>query len=85
MILFSILVFLGLLREAFGDDEDWKSGLDGRGPVDVPLEVFEVKAPLRENYGGTSCTKIVLQHDFTASYGSPYVGMASPHWRRSKY
>lgn len=75
MLLLALLIFVGLSCEAFGEDEVWKRELNS-SPVAVPLEVFQVEAPLRKSYGGTSCIKVIMQHDFTASYGSPYVGMA---------
>ena len=49
---------------------------DESGVVESPLDVFEVQAPLRANYEGTSCEQIVLQHTFAASYGTPYVGIS---------
>ena len=39
-----------------------------------PLEVFEVQAPLRASYEGASCQQVVVQYNFAASYGTPYVG-----------
>lgn len=47
--------------------------------VDIPLEVFQVQAPLRESYSGAACSKTIVQNDFTASYGSPYVGRSPGH------
>jgi hypothetical protein len=46
-----------------------KSGGDGL------LDVFEVQAPLRASYEGSACQQVVVQHDFAASYGTPFVGM----------
>lgn len=46
--------------------------------VDVPLEVFQVEAPVRQTYDGPSCSSIIVQYDFTASYGTPFVGTYSP-------
>jgi len=48
---------------------------DESGVVKSPLDVFEVRAPLRASYEGASCEQVVLQHTFAASYGTPYVGM----------
>lgn len=45
---------------------------------EIPLDVFQVEAPLRKTYEGAACEKVILQHDFTASYGSPGVGMNMP-------
>lgn len=45
--------------------------------VDIPLEVFQIQAPLRDSYDGAACSQTIVQHDFTNSYGSPYVGMLS--------
>lgn len=42
----------------------------------IPLDVFQVEAPLRESYDGAACKQVILQHNFAASYGSPYVGMS---------
>ncbi|KAL3422344.1 peptide-n4-(n-acetyl-beta-glucosaminyl)asparagine amidase a [Phlyctema vagabunda] len=42
------------------------------------LEVFEVQAPLRSTYGETSCEQVIVQHEFAASYGTPYVGTYAP-------
>jgi hypothetical protein len=39
-----------------------------------PLDVFQVQAPLRATYEGASCQQVILQHNFAASYGAPYVG-----------
>ena len=39
-----------------------------------PLEVFEVQAPLRKSYEGTACQQVIVQHNFAASYGTPFVG-----------
>jgi hypothetical protein len=41
------------------------------------LDIFQVEAPLRKSYDGTSCKQVVIQHEFAASYGTPYVGMRS--------
>lgn len=41
----------------------------------VPLEVFQVKAPLRTSYDGAVCEQVVVQYNFAASYGTPFVGM----------
>ena len=49
---------------------------DENGVVKSPLDVFEVQAPLRASYEGTSCQQVVLQYTFAASYGTPYVGMS---------
>jgi hypothetical protein len=42
---------------------------------EIPLDVFQVEAPLRKTYEGAVCEQVVLQHNFAASYGSPGVGM----------
>jgi hypothetical protein len=44
----------------------------------LSLDIFQVEAPLRKSYDGTSCKQVVIQHEFAASYGTPYVGMWSP-------
>lgn len=38
-------------------------------------DVFQVEAPLRASYEGASCQQVIVEHEFAASYGSPYVGM----------
>lgn len=43
-------------------------------PVEIPLEVFQIQAPLRDTYDGAACSQMIVQKDFTNSYGSPYVG-----------
>ncbi|KUJ19080.1 uncharacterized protein LY89DRAFT_581373 [Mollisia scopiformis] len=45
---------------------------------EIPLDVFQVEAPLRNTYEGAACQQVIMQHNFTASYGSPYVGTYSP-------
>jgi len=72
-MLLIFLVFVGLLREAFGAREGLKRRLYGNESTEL-LEVFQVEAPLRKSYDDTSCKQVIMQHDFTASYGSPYVG-----------
>lgn len=52
---------------------------DRETPVQIPLEVFQVEAPVRQTYDGASCSSIVVQHDFTASYGTPFVGQLVDH------
>lgn len=39
-----------------------------------PQDVFQVEAPLRSSYDDVSCEQVILQHEFAASYGTPYVG-----------
>ena len=46
--------------------------LSGSSPP--PLDVFEVQAPLRKSYEGTACQQVIVQHNFAASYGTPFVG-----------
>jgi hypothetical protein len=41
------------------------------------LDVFQIEAPVRESYEGASCQQVILEHEFAASYGSPYVGKLS--------
>ncbi|TVY30808.1 hypothetical protein LHYA1_G000387 [Lachnellula hyalina] len=50
---------------------------DESGVVKSPLDVFEVQAPLRASYEGTSCEQVVLQYTFAGSYGTPYVVTSS--------
>lgn len=73
-MLFVFLIFVGLLHETFGKGEVWIRGSNESETTGL-LEVFQVEAPLRKSYDGTSCKQVIMQHDFTASYGSPYVGM----------
>ncbi|KAH9211409.1 peptide N-acetyl-beta-D-glucosaminyl asparaginase amidase A-domain-containing protein [Leptodontidium sp. 2 PMI_412] len=77
MMLFVFLIFVGLLHETFGKGEVWIRGSNESETTGL-LEVFQVEAPLRKSYDGTSCKQVIMQHDFTASYGSPYVGLYSP-------
>lgn len=46
-------------------------------PVHIPLEVLQVEAPVRQTYDGAICSSIVVQYDFTASYGTPFVGQST--------
>lgn len=55
------------------------------GAVESPLDVFEVQAPLRASYDGTSCEQVVLQRNFAASYGVPYVGRSLESRRWQEY
>lgn len=68
------------LRISFGIQTS--RGIVYRGPnvksPEIPLDVFQVEAPLRESYEGAACKQVILQHNFAASYGSPYVGPYSP-------
>jgi hypothetical protein len=41
------------------------------------LDVFQIDAPVRDNYNGAVCQQIIVHHDFSASYGTPFVGKAS--------
>lgn len=45
-------------------------------PVKIPLNVFQIETPIRESYDGAACSQTIVQNDFTASYGTPYVGMS---------
>ncbi|KAK0128346.1 hypothetical protein ONS95_000319 [Cadophora gregata] len=77
IMLFTFLILVGLLRETLGE-RDALNRVLGRNEKKELLEVFQVEAPLRKSYDGASCKQVILQHDFTASYGSPYVGPYSP-------
>lgn len=44
------------------------------GSTTSPLDVFQIQAPLRKSYEGASCQQVVVQHNFAASYGTPYIG-----------
>jgi hypothetical protein len=44
------------------------------GSTTSPLDAFQIQAPLRKSYDGVSCQQIIVQHNFAASYGTPYVG-----------
>jgi len=53
------------------------SGIEGvqlSSSTTPPLNVFEVQAPLRKNYEDTACQQVIVQHNFAASYGTPFVG-----------
>ncbi|KAL2075852.1 hypothetical protein VTL71DRAFT_795 [Oculimacula yallundae] len=77
MMLLVFLTFAALLGQTFSAGEFWERGSNGSGSTKL-LEVFQVQAPLRKSYDDTSCRQVILQHDFTASYGSPYVGSYIP-------
>ncbi|RDW92303.1 hypothetical protein BP5796_01697 [Coleophoma crateriformis] len=42
------------------------------------LDVFQVEAPLRSSFGSSVCEQVIVQHEFAASYGTPYVGSYAP-------
>lgn len=72
-------VFLGFVASTFTTvhglhQSSSRAASNGTTPVDIPLEVFQIQAPLRESYDGAACSQAIVQHDFTNSYGSPYVG-----------
>lgn len=71
-MLFRLVFFVLQLRAAFAFPND--NSILERGVVEVPLDVFQVEAPLRASYEGASCQQVVIQHEFAASYGTPYVG-----------
>lgn len=50
-----------------------KSSASGTSAVS-PLNVFQVQAPLRQSDESASCHQVIVQHDFAASYGIPFVG-----------
>lgn len=39
-----------------------------------PLEVIQVERPLRSSSAKPVCEQVIVQHNFAASYGNPYVG-----------
>lgn len=43
-------------------------------PVEIPLNVFQIEVPVRDSYDGAVCSQTIVQNDFTASYGKPYLG-----------
>ncbi|PBP17498.1 hypothetical protein BUE80_DR011722 [Diplocarpon rosae] len=45
---------------------------------DHSSNVFQLESPMRKDYEETSCTKVIIEHDFAASDGAPYVGRYSP-------
>jgi len=47
---------------------------EASGSVTQPLDVLQVQAPIRKSYEGTSCQRVIVQHNFAASYGTPFVG-----------
>lgn len=71
-MLFLLVFFVLQLRVAFAFSDD--NSIQERGAVEVPLDVLQVEAPLRASYKGASCQQVVIQHEFAASYGTPYVG-----------
>lgn len=74
----SFVAFVLFLRFSFGQaslEARRSNDKSSKSPVLSPLDVFQVQAPLRKSYEGASCQQVVLQHDFTSSYGSPYIGI----------
>lgn len=74
-----LAVFLGFVASIFTTAQGFhqsssRAASNNTSPVDIPLEVFQIQAPLRESYDGAACSQTIVQHDFTNSYGSPYVG-----------
>lgn len=74
-----LAVFLGSVASIFTTahglhQSSSRAASNSTSPVDVPLEVFQIQAPLRQSYDGAACSQTIVQHDFTNSYGSPYVG-----------
>jgi TRAP-type C4-dicarboxylate transport system permease small subunit len=47
---------------------------ESSGSATRPLDVLQVQAPIRKSYEGTSCQRVIVQHNFAASYGTPFVG-----------
>jgi hypothetical protein len=80
VLFFVELVTLIFVVTSFGPGENESPGSERNktAPIVEPLEVFQVQQPLRKSYEGSSCQQVVLQHDFAASYGSPYAGKC-PH------
>ncbi|ROV88868.1 hypothetical protein VPNG_10347 [Cytospora leucostoma] len=42
------------------------------------LEVVQAATPPRKTFDGYSCKQTILQHDFSESYGRPYIGQYRP-------
>jgi hypothetical protein len=72
---FALLAFLQFLHGCHslsdGTLAEERAIQSGATPL---LEIFQVEAPLRKTYDGAACKKVVIQHEFAASYGTPYVG-----------
>lgn len=51
---------------------------ESSGSATRQLDVLQVQAPIRKSYEGTSCQRVIVQHNFAASYGTPFVGTYSP-------
>lgn len=75
MMMFTAWLGFGVLVAEVVHGQQHALELRGRDtPVNIPLEVFQVEAPVRQNYDGAACTQNIVQYDFTASYGTPFVG-----------
>jgi hypothetical protein len=80
-MIFAFVSFALLVRSAVGVRSS-RAILDGTVRLNLssttaPLEVFQVETPLRKSYDGAVCEQGIVQHDFSASYGTPFVGNAS--------
>lgn len=76
---FSLLVSLITLAStvAFGLQEPLPRPTHvGSRSVQTPLHVLQIHAPPRDSYDGAACSQVVVQNDFTASYGKPYIGQS---------
>lgn len=67
--LFSVSCPPGIFASSASVAESGETGL---------LDVFQVQAPLRTSYEGAACQQIIVQHEFAASYGTPFVGAYTP-------
>ncbi|PBP15877.1 hypothetical protein BUE80_DR013403 [Diplocarpon rosae] len=63
-----------LLMQKFTPEKEINHRISG----DYGSNVFQLESPLRVSYEETSCTQVVIEHDFTASDGAPYMGLYSP-------
>ena len=75
--LFVACIFLGCFGSIFASSE--VEGVNGgqvaKSGVSELLDIFEVQAPLRSSYGGAACQQVIVEHEFAASYGTPFLGM----------
>lgn len=71
-----MVTLAGCLQHHFPREISSSSPTARDTPVKIQLEVFQIQAPVRDNYDGAVCSQTIVQNDFTASYGKPYIGEA---------
>jgi hypothetical protein len=78
VVIVSVFVFAAfILSYSFGISASPTVGIEDAQSNETttpPLDVFQVQAPLRASYEGANCKQVIVQHNFAASYGTPYIG-----------